>query len=400
MVLPALPVQKSERRGEQRRGGGNEAAPPTPLEVEPRRRSPLARTPRPPRPTLSPSEVLHELVEHVPPRRFASVPRASNRRDGSRSPGNGSSPLFGAPGGSSKYQPPASWSSLRGAKSQRSLGGTHALVPLPDAHPGDRVEPVQVGDPRGGVRDDRVPRLTFGVKNRGPVEGTAEAGDGERLAASAPRGVRVFVRCSTVSRDRRPRARVPAPVVHVRPEERSLLLFVLRVCLRGRSPRVENRHVAAPPPPRRGRHDPPAHHELQPRVHAVVPSSHSFSSSSFSASSLANVKLPEVVVVAGLPSRPRAGALRARPRAVISASTRSLTAASSVRPATTCIRSTPRVAVTFAARSSASKYLGNARPDYLGDVQLCLPPWMTCASAAYSSSRSRHRGTRASMDAA
>ena len=58
------------------------------------------------------------------------------------------------------------------------------------------------------------------------------------------------------------------------------------------------------------------------------------------------------------------------------------------------------VAAIFAARSSASKYLGNARPDSTSATSSCVPPWMTCASAAYNSSRSRHRGTRASMDAA
>ena len=131
------------------------------------------------------------------------------------------------------------------------------------------------------------------------------------------------------------------------------------------------------------------------------PSSLSFSSSFFSASSFSASNSPSSVVVAGQPPSPSSRCpATPSPRAVISASTRSLTAASSVRPATTCIRSTPRVAVTFAARSSASKYLGNARPDSTSATSSCVPPWMTCASAAYSSSRSRHRGTRASMDAA
>ena len=131
------------------------------------------------------------------------------------------------------------------------------------------------------------------------------------------------------------------------------------------------------------------------------PSSPSFVSS-FSASSLPKASSSPFffVVVAGSSTSP-SSMRRPSPRpAVISASTRSLTAASSVRPATTCIRSTPRVAVTFAARSSASKYLGNAAPDSTSATSSCVPPWMTCASAACSSSRSRHRGTRASMDAA
>ena len=130
------------------------------------------------------------------------------------------------------------------------------------------------------------------------------------------------------------------------------------------------------------------------------PSSLSFSSSSFSASSFSASNSPSSVVAGQPPSPSSRCPATPSPRAVISASTRSLTAASSVRPATTCIRSTPRVAVTFAARSSASKYLGNARPDSTSATSSCVPPWMTCASAAYSSSRSRHRGTRASMDAA
>ena len=80
-----------------------------------------------------------------------------------------------------------------------------------------------------------------------------------------------------------------------------------------------------------------------------------------------------------MPSRP----------SVSSASVCSLTAASNVRPATTCIRSTPRVVVVpvFSARmnvrsvrSSASKYRGNESPAWTSSTSSSAP-CMTCANA-------------------
>ena len=82
----------------------------------------------------------------------------------------------------------------------------------------------------------------------------------------------------------------------------------------------------------------------------------------------------------------------------IAASTRSLTAARSVRPDTTCIRSTPRSAPRPRPRSSASKNFGNASPAATASTSSSGP---TSASprAAYISRRSAPRGTSASTEA-
>ena len=78
---------------------------------------------------------------------------------------------------------------------------------------------------------------------------------------------------------------------------------------------------------------------------------------------------------------------------------RSLTAARSVRPDTTCIRSTPRFAARPAPRSSASKNFGNASPDATASTSPSSGPASASPRAAYISRRRAPRGTSASTEA-